>query len=296
VDRVDVDGLTIAYERAGHGPPLVLLHGYVGDGPATWRHQLDGLSADFTVVAWDAPGAGQSGDPPESFGIAGYADCLAGFLDALNLRSAHIMGLSFGGALALEFQHRHPELVRTLVLASAYAGWRGSLSAEAADARLAQALQLSRNSGRDFVDTLLPTMFALQVAPQDLEAFRAALENFHPVGFRAMALATAQDLRALLRGVNVPTLLVYGNNDQRAPITVAEHLRREIHVSARRSPGCRARVQRGASRSVQQSSPELPDSALPLKTASPDCPPAGVLGEPPRSRRVMFWDSPHPAS
>ena len=50
---------------AGDGPPLVLLHGYVGDGPTTWRAQLEGLSDEFTVVAWDAPGAGRSSDPPE---------------------------------------------------------------------------------------------------------------------------------------------------------------------------------------------------------------------------------------
>ena len=239
MDRVEVGGLPVAYERVGHGPPIVLLHGYVGDGPATWRHQLSDLSADFTVVAWDAPGAGQSGDPPEGFGITGYADCLAAFIDALGLGAVHVVGLSFGGALALAFQHRHAPLVKTLVLASAYAGWRGSLPPDAAEARLAQALRLSQRSGRDFVDTLLPTMFALPVAPEDFDLFRAAMAAFHPVGFRAMALASAEDLRAVLRGVNVPTLLVYGNHDQRAPMGVAEHLRREI-------PGSRLVVLDGA--------------------------------------------------
>jgi pimeloyl-ACP methyl ester carboxylesterase len=85
METVEVDGLQIAYERAGSGPVLVLLHGYVGDGPTTWRRQLDGLSDEFTVVAWDAPGAGRSTDPPERFGLDGYADCLAGFLGKLGL-------------------------------------------------------------------------------------------------------------------------------------------------------------------------------------------------------------------
>src|SRR5699024_7264081 len=99
METVDVDGIRVAYERVGEGPPLVLLHGYVGDGPATWRRQLDALSDEFTVVAWDAPGAGGSADPPEMLGMAGYADCLAGFVDALGLTAPHIVGLSFGGAL-----------------------------------------------------------------------------------------------------------------------------------------------------------------------------------------------------
>ena len=85
METVEVDGLQIGYERAGAGPALVLLHGYVGDGPTTWRGQLDALSDEFTVVAWDAPGAGSSSDPPERFGLDGYADCLAGFLARLDL-------------------------------------------------------------------------------------------------------------------------------------------------------------------------------------------------------------------
>jgi pimeloyl-ACP methyl ester carboxylesterase len=81
MEMVEVHGLHIAYERAGSGPALVLLHGYVGDGPTTWRRQLDALSDEFTVVAWDAPGADRSTDPPERFGLrrhtrAGPVRCL----------------------------------------------------------------------------------------------------------------------------------------------------------------------------------------------------------------------------
>jgi pimeloyl-ACP methyl ester carboxylesterase len=58
--------------------------------------------------------------------MAGYADCLAGFVDQLGLDRPHVARLSFGGALALEFCHRHPAIPRTLTLASAYAGWGSS--------------------------------------------------------------------------------------------------------------------------------------------------------------------------
>ena len=231
MERVDVDGLTIAYERAGSGPLVVLLHGYVGDGPSVWRHQIDGLASDFTVVAWDAPGAGGSSDPPENFGIDGYAQCVAGFLDSLGLGPAHIVGLSFGGALALALQRRHRAWTKTLVLASAYAGWRGSLGVDAADARLDQARRLSRVTPEDFVDSLLPTMFALPVSPEDLAAHRAAIAGFHPAGFRAMAAAAAEDVRDVLDSIVVRTLLIYGDNDVRAPMAVAEHLHASIGSS-----------------------------------------------------------------
>lgn len=224
MDIVKVDGLRIAYERAGAGQPLVLLHGYVGDGPTTWQRQLDGLCDEFTVVAWDAPGAGRSSDPPEEYGMTGYADCLAGFVRALGLDQPHVAGLSFGGALALELVRRHRAIPKTLILASAYAGWAGSLPTDMTEQRLRQALVLSELSPDEFVGTLLPTMFSEGTPAQSVDAFGAALHGFHPVGFRAMARACAEDLRDALPLVKIPTLLIYGDSDVRAPLTVAEDL------------------------------------------------------------------------
>jgi pimeloyl-ACP methyl ester carboxylesterase len=228
MEMLEVDGLRIAYERAGAGPPLLLLHGYVGDGPTLWRRQLDELCDEFTVVAWDAPGAGGSSDPPESFGMAGYADCLAGFVEGLGLRRPHVAGLSFGGALALALYGRHPAIPATLILASAYAGWGGSLPAEVGQQRLQQALVLADLSAEEFVAALLPTMFSDTTPPETVDAFGASMLAFHPVGFRAMARASAEDLRDVAPRIKVPTLLVYGDKDVRAPLTVAEDLHAAI--------------------------------------------------------------------
>ena len=94
------------------------------------------------------------------------------------------------------------------------------MPAEAAEARLAQAMRLSEKSPGEFVDARLPTMFSLPVAQQDREAFRAAIEAFHPIGLRAMANASAESVRDVLDHVDVPTLLVYGARDERAPLAV----------------------------------------------------------------------------
>lgn len=231
MDQLEVEGLRIAYERAGEGPPLVLLHGFVGDS-REWRRQIDGLSDEFTVVAWDAPGSGASSDPPESFRMPDYADCLAGFVDALGLGRSHVVGLSFGGGLALELYRRHPAIPKTLVLASAYAGWAGSLPPEVVEQRLRQSLQSAELPPDQFVRAMIPTLFSESAPAERVDQFAAIMSRFHPAGFRAMARSLAEaDLRDVLPRIDVPTLLLYGDKDVRAPLNVAENLHAAIPMS-----------------------------------------------------------------
>src|SRR5438477_12168450 len=92
--RVDVSGGSVAYRSAGDGPPVVFLHGFLCDSRC-WRTQLAGLGDAFSVVAWDAPGAGASFDPPDDYAIGDWAHALAEFLDALTISSACLVGLSW---------------------------------------------------------------------------------------------------------------------------------------------------------------------------------------------------------
>src|SRR4051812_37214192 len=90
-----VDGLRVAYRRAGSGEPVLLLHGAFSDS-REWRPQLDGLSDRFDVIAPDCLGCGQSDDPPTGFTLRDYADVVAGFAEALGLDQVHLGGVSFG--------------------------------------------------------------------------------------------------------------------------------------------------------------------------------------------------------
>ena len=107
--------------------------------------------------------------------MAGYADCLAGFIAALGVADPHLVGLSFGGALALAVAARHPGLARSLVVVSGYAGGGGSLPPEIAEQRLSQALALSALTSEEVVDALLPTMFATMPAAVDVDRFAASM-------------------------------------------------------------------------------------------------------------------------
>ena len=231
MDHVDVDGLRVAFERAGSGPPLVLLHGVLEDSRA-WRPQLDGLSDCFDVIAWDAPGCGQSSDPPESFSAVDYAECLAGLFDALALEPPHVLGLSWGSGLALELARRRPVRPRSLVLTGAYAGWKGSLPPDEVARRLEQCLREADMAAEDFIPQWIPGLLT-ERAPCELAGeVISIMSDFHPAGYRAMVLAFADlDLRPMLPTITAPTLLLYGELDQRSPLPVARAMHEQMRGS-----------------------------------------------------------------
>ena len=218
---ITVNGLETAYERRGKGVPLVLLHGILQDS-RSWHRQLDALSDAFDVIVPDLPGCGQSADPPDRYRFPEYGRWLAEFLTALGIAGAHVGGLSWGGILALELYSQHPDLVRSLVLADTYAGWKGSLPAETVQERLDQCLRESEMAASEFIPTWLPGLLTPE-APRSLRDEVAELmTDFHPAGYRTMAISVAEaDLRDVLSTVRVPVLLIWGTEDRRSPLSVA---------------------------------------------------------------------------
>jgi pimeloyl-ACP methyl ester carboxylesterase len=226
--------LRIAYQRVGDGPPIVLLHGGMEDS-RSWTRQLDGLSEEFTVLAWDAPGCGQSTEVPESWRLLEFADALAGWLRALNVEQAHVLGLSWGSSVAsvaLEFYRRHSAIPASLILASAYAGWAGSLPSAEVAARHASVLAAA-DLRREELLKGWPGAFSCAASPELVEEMASiAADNSgraHPGGYRAIAHSMAEaDLRDVLPNIRVPVLLLYGELDERAPLHVARDLRAQI--------------------------------------------------------------------
>jgi pimeloyl-ACP methyl ester carboxylesterase len=238
-ETVEIEGLRIAFRRAGTGPPLVLLHGIYGDS-RYWLPQLEELSDEFTVVAWDAPGAGNSDDAPESYTFAEYADCLAGLIRTLELTRPSVCALSYSGGIALELYRRHRELPATLILVGAYAGWAGSLPPGDVERRLQRALAQAERGGEAAAREFVPELFAEGAPAELVEDAIAMSASFHPAGLRAMAKASAAaDLRDVLAEVAVPALVIHGREDRRSPIGVSEALHTGI-------PGSRLAVVEGA--------------------------------------------------
>jgi pimeloyl-ACP methyl ester carboxylesterase len=255
VERVETGIGTIAYRRVGTGSPLVLLHGGWSDGRA-WTPQLAGLADEYDVVAWDAPGCGGSPDPPADLTLTDYADAVAALVVALGLGPVHLVGHSFGAGLAIEVQAGHPGMVRSLVLSGAYAGWRGSLPPEEIEMRLRRVLADLDRPPAEWVDGYLPGFFNGPIPAETVDAVRAMMLDVRPAGTRSMVTSfAAADLRHVLPTIAVPTLLLYGAEDVRAPRAVGE----AMHASI---PGSRMVLIPGVGHEVNLEAPEEFNAAV----------------------------------
>jgi pimeloyl-ACP methyl ester carboxylesterase len=229
--QINVNGLSINYRQKGQGAPLLLLHGGVSDS-RFWQREIDVFSDAYNVLAWDAPGCGQSDNPPENFSLNDYADTLGEFLSKLGIIKAHVLGISFGGGLAISFFNRHSEIPSTLMLISAYAGWAGSLPAEEVERRLEKGRKQTKMDPEAVAEMWIPTQFSSTPTKEMIQEEKEIISDFHPVGSQIMLEAFAKaDLRDVLPEIDVPTLLLYGEEDIRSPLKVAQELESNIPLS-----------------------------------------------------------------
>ena len=231
MEQVDVGGAQIAYTRAGSGPTLVMVHGAPADS-RSWRWMLPDLARDHTVIAWDAPGFGQSSDIEDTWRAADFADALAAFIVALDLERPHLVGHSFGTMVALSLFQHHPAVPASLVLIGGYAGWAGSLPPDEVARRLEMFLGMAE-LGDAFDPRSYPGLFT-DLIPADRDPVLATMmrENVRPSTVRAAGYIGAEtDLRPVLPTVDVPTLVLHGEADARSPLTNAEALHAAISTS-----------------------------------------------------------------
>lgn len=111
---LDRDGLRLAWDEKGSGPPLLLIMGHRYSS-AMWYPVFEGLGDRYRLIWFDNRGTGQSGSRPRTTIAELTADALA-VLDAAGVDAAHVYGVSMGGGIALEFAIRYPERTRSVIL------------------------------------------------------------------------------------------------------------------------------------------------------------------------------------
>ena len=120
---VDAGGIKLRVERRGEGRPLLLITG-IGAHLDMWRPFYP-VAGERELIAFDAPGVGRSERPRLPLRMLALARVVSVLLDALGLERADVLGYSFGGGLAQELAHRHPERVDRLVLCATSPGLGG---------------------------------------------------------------------------------------------------------------------------------------------------------------------------
>jgi pimeloyl-ACP methyl ester carboxylesterase len=207
-----------SYRTAGEGPPLVLLHG-IGSGSGSWVRQLASLASQYRVIAWDAPGYGDSSPlAPPAPTAADYAAALADFLDALELPRVALVGHSLGAIMAAAFARRYPARVAKLVLASPAGGY-GTADAAARERRLAERLQLMAELGPEgHAQARAPRLVAPEASAEAKALVLWNLAQLHPEGYaQAARMLAYADIKPDVAAYPHALLVVCGTADTVTP-------------------------------------------------------------------------------
>jgi pimeloyl-ACP methyl ester carboxylesterase len=229
--HVTIHGHDVSYRRAGDGPVILLVHGIAGSSRA-WRDVMPSLAEEYTVIAPDLIGHGNSAKPMGDYSLGAYASGMRDLLGVLGVHKATVVGQSFGGGVAMQLAYQHPECCERLVLVDS-----GGLGREVS--WLLRAMTLP---GSEF---LMPIIFPSFVRRRgnDLSRMLAGRGAFMArVGemWRAYASLTASDNRQsfvrtvidpggqtvsamdrLYLAAHLPTLIVWGDRDNIIPVSHA---------------------------------------------------------------------------
>ena len=223
--------ISIGYDDDGSGIPVVFVHGFPHNR-SFWAPQFGGLAAPCRAIALDVRGFGES-SVAVPFSMDRFADDIAAALAALGVESAVIAGLSMGGYIAFALWRRHPSLVRALVLADTRAG----ADTEGARANRAGMIAIAREKG---AGAIADRMITGMLGKTTREKHPDLVETMH----RLMSLASTDgivgaleamrerpDSTPTLATIDVPTLVVVGEEDALTPVHEARILHAGISGS-----------------------------------------------------------------
>ena len=223
-----IDNASIAFDDVGSGFPVVFLHAFPLNR-TMWDPQVSALVAECRCIAIDTRGAGDS-PPTPPYSVDRFADDVAGVLDTLQIERAVIVGLSIGGYTSFALWRRHRHRIRALVLADTRAG---ADTAEQA-ARRRALIEVAETQGSSAVAN---AMIASLVGSTTRDKRPDIYDSVHRMIAQAPAEGIVGSIEALLNRpdstetcatIDVPTLIVVGDEDVATPPSEARALQRLI--------------------------------------------------------------------
>lgn len=213
MQKVNINGIELAYERRGKGTPLVLLHGYPLDHHA-WDLLTPQLEDTFDLILPDLRGFGASSTVDTLYTMDDIASDIAGLLDQLGIEKAAIAGHSMGGYAALAFANRYPGRVRGLGLVATQ-----TLAdpQDRKEGRYKTAADVAEKGIGGVVDTMA-SKFTSDAKLQGIS--REIMERQGPAGYTGSLKAMAErlDTSAVLAEIKAPVVIVHGDADALVPV------------------------------------------------------------------------------
>jgi len=231
--EIDANGRRFYYELDGpdDADVLVLSNGILMS-TASWGYQVPAFARRYRVLRYDCRGQWQSSHPPGPYSMELHADDLAALLDALDIRSAHIGGISYGAEISMVFALKYPERVRSLALSSAVSQVDPVLAGI-----VGVWLEAARRRDPElFFVATYPFNFSQRWIAANPGALAQARSRYAALDFDAVAeLCRAflkLDITGELHGIKVPALLMVGEEDNLKPRAYADIIAREIPHAA----------------------------------------------------------------
>jgi len=233
--RVQSDDAEIFYEVLGSGPPVVLLHPFPADHQL-WLPAANSLIARYRVIIPDLRGHGESGVGDGPATMRKHAADIARVMDDAEIGRAAMAGVSIGGYAIFEFWRRYRGRVAALALLNTKAS---ADAPEARAARLKTAAEVLESGVGPFVESMLPKLLGegtRRSRPDLVEAARAMMMKMSPedVSLVQKGMAERPDSMADLKTINVPTLIITGEEDVLTGRAEAESMRQNISGSQMR--------------------------------------------------------------
>lgn len=220
----------IACNIIGEGPPVVFLHG-IGGRRQNWDSQINALKSNFTCIAWDARGYGDSYDYQGPLAFSDFADDLARLADQLAIERAHLVGLSMGARILLDFHPRHGERVATLTLCDCFYSFESALSPEK-QKEFIELRERPLREGKTFTD-LAPKLIDSLVSPncstevrEDLHQSIIALRTESYL--KTLRASVSFDRGAELADINQPVQLIFGADDRLTPPSIGQEMHSKL--------------------------------------------------------------------
>ncbi|MCI0427819.1 MAG: alpha/beta hydrolase [Nitrospiraceae bacterium] len=243
VHTVLVHDQRIAYLDVGAGPPVILIHGF-GGSMWQWEHQQHTLSQHFRVLTLDLPGAGLSDKPEIDYRPDQMLDFLVGFMDAVKIQQATVVGNSMGAGLAIGMALAHPTRIAKLILID---GLPQHVMEKLNSPSVRRALETSAPSwlvsfGNILFGGLMIESVLREIVHDPALLTPAVIErsnrNRQRPGFIKPIMTVRENLPLWESGfatrlgeITHPTLVIWGNEDRVFPIAVGEDLHQTIKGS-----------------------------------------------------------------